>query len=212
MSDEIVLFHNPQSRSRIARWMLEELGRPYRVELMDYATNLKSPAYLAVNPMGKIPAIKHGDAVVTEAAAVCAYLADAFPDTGLAPALGDPARAPYFRWMFFCAGPLEAAWTTTALGWEVPPEKKRMAGWGSLRDVVDALETAVEGREYIAGDRFTAADVYVGASLGFGLQFGMIEKRPAFVKYAEALQQRPAAIRARQLDDALVAEQQAKAG
>ena len=105
MSDELVFYTTPTSRGRIVRWMLEEVGQPYRTELLDYGTTMKAPAYLAINPMGKVPAITHGDAVVTEAGAICAYLADAFPQAGLAPAPGDKARAPYFRWRFYAAGP-----------------------------------------------------------------------------------------------------------
>ncbi|MDB5418447.1 MAG: glutathione S-transferase, partial [Phenylobacterium sp.] len=115
MSDELIFFTNPQSRGRIVRWMLEELGQPYRTELLDYASSMKAPEYLAINPMGKVPAIRHGDTVVTEAGAICAYLADAFPQAGLAPPLGDKRRGPYFRWMFFTAGPLEAAITDKSL-------------------------------------------------------------------------------------------------
>ncbi|HEY3797433.1 MAG TPA: glutathione S-transferase family protein [Caulobacteraceae bacterium] len=211
MSDELVFYTHPMSRGRIVRWMLEELGKPYRAELLDYATTLKAPAYLAINPMGKIPAIKHGDTVVTEAAAICAYLADAFPDAGLAPPLGDHRRGPYFRWMFFAAGPIEAAMGVRMLGATVAPEQKRMVGWGDMTDVVNALETALTGRDYIIGDAFTAADVYVGASLGWGMQFGAIDKRPAFERYNERMQNRPANIRAREIDDKLMAAAQAPA-
>jgi glutathione S-transferase len=206
MSDELVFYHNPQSRSRIVRWMLEEVGQPYRMEVLDYATTLKSPAYLAVNPMGKIPAIRHGDTVVTECAAICAYLADVFPEAGLAPPLQDKRRGPYLRWLFFAAGPVEAAMTNKALGVEFPPERKRMVGYGSFDDVMNALETAVDGCDYIAGDAFSAADVYVGSQLAFGMQFGMAEKRPAFERYVGRLMSRPAAVRARELDDALIAQ------
>jgi glutathione S-transferase len=206
VSDELVFFHNPQSRSRIVRWMLEEVGQPYRMEVLDYATTLKSPAYLAVNPMGKIPAIRHGDTVVTECAAICAYLADVFPEAGLAPPLQDKRRGPYLRWLFFAAGPVEAAMTNKALGVEFPPERKRMVGYGSFDDVMNALETAVDGCDYIAGDAFSAADVYVGSQLAFGMQFGMAEKRPAFERYVGRLMSRPAAVRARELDDALIAQ------
>jgi glutathione S-transferase len=208
MSEELVFYTNPMSRGRIVRWMLEELGRPYRTEILDYATTLKDPKYLALNPMGKVPTIRHGDTVVTEAAAICAYLADAFPEAGLAPPLGDKRRGPYFRWMFFSAGPQEASTIVRSLGWEVKPEMKRMAGWGDHADMMNALETAVKDREYITGDAFTAADVYVGASIGWGLQFGSLEKRPAFVAYSERLTARPAAIRAREIDDALMAQAQ----
>ena len=206
MSDELVFYTHPMSRGRIVRWMLEELGQPYRTEILDYATTLKAPAYLAINPMGKIPAIKHGEAVVTEAAAICAYLADAFPAAGLAPPLGDKRRAPYFRWLFFGAGPVESVVITTALGLQVAPEQKRMVGWGDKADTLNALERAVAGREFIAGDSFTAADVYVGAQLGWGMQFGSIDKRPAFEAYAQRLQSRPAAVKAREIDDGLLAQ------
>jgi glutathione S-transferase len=205
MSDELVFYTHPMSRGRIVRWMLEEIGQPYRTELLDYATTLKAPEYLAINPMGKIPALRHGDVVVTEAAAICAYLADAFPQAGLAPPLGDKRRGTYFRWMFFAAGPLEAATAVRSLGVEVRPEQKRMVGWGDHADMLNALETAVKGRDYILGDTFSAADVYVGAGIGWGLQFGSVDKRPAFVAYNERLQSRPAAVRAREIDDKLLA-------
>jgi glutathione S-transferase len=203
MSDELVFYTNPMSRGRIVRWMLEEVGQPYKTELLDYASTMKAPAYLAINPMGKVPALRHGDTVISECAAICAYLADAFPAAGLAPPHTDRARAPYYRWMFFAAGPLEAAWTNQAMGFTVPPERERMSGYGNLAMVLSTLEGAVSGTPYLAGDSFTAADVYVGSQLGFGLQFGMIEKRPAFVDYVGRLTTRPAAIRARQIDDAL---------
>ena len=204
MSDELVFYTHPQSRGRIARWMLEELGKPYRTELLEYGTTMKAPAYLSVNPMGKVPAIKHGDMVVTEGAAICAYLADAFPEAGLAPPHGSKDRGCYYRWLFFAAGPVEMASINGALGFHVPPDRERMAGYGNLAHVVDALEGAVKGRQYIAGDRFSAADVYVGAQIGWGMQFGWLEKRPAFVEYSERLLARPAAKRAAEIDDALV--------
>ena len=204
MSDELVFYTNPMSRGRIVRWMLEEVGQPYRTELLDYGTTMKAPAYLAINPMGKVPAIRHGEAVVTEAGATCAYLADAFPQAGLAPPPGDKARAPYFRWMFYAAGPFEAAVTNKSLNVEVPPERKGMVGYGSFDDVMNALEYAVTQTEFIAGDRFTAADVYFGSSIGWGLMFGSIEKRPAFQEYFGRIASRPAAVRAREIDDALV--------
>jgi glutathione S-transferase len=206
MSKELVFYTNPMSRGRIVRWMLEEVGAPYRTELLDYETSLKSAAYLAVNPMGKVPAIKHGDTVITEGAAICAYLADAFPNAGLAPPPAE--RGDYYRWLFFAAGPVEAAVTSRSLGFEPKPEQRRMAGFGCLDDVVNTLEKAVEGRDFIAGDRFSAADVYVGSQIGWGMQFGSIEKRPAFEAYWERISARPAAIRAREIDDALMPAQQ----
>jgi glutathione S-transferase len=206
MADELVFYTNPMSRGRIVRWMLEEVGQPYRTELLEYGTTMKAPEYLRINPMGKVPALAHGDAVVTEAAAICAYLADAFPEAGLAPAPRDRLRGPYYRWLFFAAGPLEAAASNKAFGFELPAERRAMAGYGSLADVLAVLEAALARREYLVGDRFTAADVYVGSHVGWGMQFGTIETRPAFERYFERLSARPAAIRAREIDDALVAE------
>ncbi len=206
MTEDLVLYTNPMSRGRIARWMMEELGQPYRVEYLGYAEGMKSEAFLAINPMGKVPALVHGDRIVTEGAAICAYLADAFPEAGLLPDLRD--RAPYYRWLFFAAGPVEAAVTDKALGVEVPPERKAMVGYGSLDDVFDALESAVAGRTYIAGDRFSAADVYVGSQIGWGLQFGTIPSRPAFVAYWDGLKKRDAHVRASELDDAAMPKQE----
>jgi len=207
MADELVFYTNPMSRGRIARWMLEETGQPYRTELLEFGTTMKAPDYLAINPMGKVPALRHGATVVTEAAAICAYLADAFPAAGLAPPHGDRRRGPYYRWLFFAAGPLEAAVSNKAMSFTVPAGREGMIGYGRFSDVMTALERAVSQGDYVAGDRFTAADVYVGAQIGWGLQFGSIEKRPAFERYWQRLAQRPAAQRAKAIDDALVAKQ-----
>jgi glutathione S-transferase len=206
MADELVLYTNPMSRGRIARWMLEEVGQPYKTEVLDYASTMKAPAYLAINPMGKVPALRHGDAVVTETAAICAYLADAFPQAGLAPPSGSKLRAPYYRWLFFTAGPVEAALTNKALGFEVPPDRERMMGYGNIAQTLDTLEAAVSRGEYLVGDSFTAADLYVGSHIGFGMMFGTLEKRPAFEKYWHRVSGRPACVRARELDDAQAAE------
>jgi glutathione S-transferase len=207
MADELVFYTHPMSRGRIVRWMLEEVGHPYRTELLDYGTTMKAPGYLAINPMGKVPAIRHGDIIVTEAAAICAYLADAFPRAGLAPPPGDRLRGPYYRWLFFAAGPLEAAVTNKALGFEVPEGRERMMGYGSYDDAMATVEGALAAGDYLAGGRFTAADLYLGAHLGFGMTFGTIEKRPAFEQYWARISTRPAAMRAREIDDALIAEQ-----
>lgn len=208
MTDDLVFYTHPNSRGRIVRWMLEEIGSPYRTELLDYGTTMKAPEYLAINPMGKVPAIRHGGVVVTEAAAICAYLADAFPQARLAPPPGDPLRGPYYRWMFFGAGPVEAAVTNKALGFEAPEDRKGLVGYGSFADVMDALEGAVSHGPYLVGDSFTAADIYLGAQIGWGLMFGTMEKRPAFERYWERIGARPAARRAQEIDDALEAEQQ----
>lgn len=203
---DLTFYTNPMSRGRIVRWMLEEVGEPYETVLLDYGTTMKSPDYLAVNPMGKVPTIKHGDAVVTEAAAICAYLADAFPRAGLAPPPAE--RGAYYRWLFFGAGPVEAVVTAKALGLLAPEDKKAMVGYGSYEDVLNALERAVSGREYIAGERFSAADLYVASQLGWGLMFGTIEKRPAFEDYVARMDSRPAAKRANQLDDAAMPQKE----
>jgi glutathione S-transferase len=212
MADELVLYTNPQSRGRIARWMLEEVGQPYKVEVMDYASTMKGPAYLAINPMGKVPALRHGDAVVTEAAAICAYLADAFPQAKLAPPHGSKERAPYYRWLFFASGPVEAALSNKALGFVVPPERERMMGYGTPAQALNALEAAVSKSDYISGNGFTAADLYVGSHIGFGMMFGTLEKRPAFEKYWQRVSSRPAYKRANELDDAQMAELKKAAG
>lgn len=204
MGEELVFYTNPMSRGRIVRWMLEEVGGPYRTEVLTYGGTMKSPEYLAINPMGKVPAIVHKGAVVTECGAICAYLADAFPDAGLAPPPGDPARGPYLRWLFYAAGPVEAATTNASLGVVVPPERKGMVGYGTLAEVTDTLERAVAQGPFILGDRFSAADVYLGSQIGWGIQFGTLEKRPALEAYADRIRSRPAALRARQIDDALM--------
>jgi glutathione S-transferase len=209
MSDDLVFYTHPMSRGRIIRWMLEEVGQPYRTELLEWGAGSKSPEFLAINPMGKVPAIRHGETVVTEAGAICAYLADAFPQAGLAPPSGSRARGPYYRWLFFAAGPVEQATTSKTMGWEAPAERRAMLGFGCMDDVLDTLEGALKGRDYIVGDSFTAADLYVGAHLGWGMQFGSIEKRPVFEAYAARLRARPAAVRAAEIDDALIAQGQA---
>ena len=211
MSDTLTFYTNPMSRGRIVRWMLEEVGEPYATIILDYGSTMKARDYLAINPMGKVPAIKHGETVVTEAAAICTYLADMFPDRGLAPPPGDQRRGPYYRWLFFAAGPVEAAVTGKAMGLLAPPDKKGMAGYGSFEETIDTLEQAVSQTPYLCGDQFTAADLYVGAQLGWGMMFGTIDKRPAFVDYVGRLQSRPAAVKAREIDDAAMPKQEQQA-
>ncbi|MCO6178567.1 glutathione S-transferase family protein [Ciceribacter sp. RN22] len=197
---ELTFYTNPMSRGRIVRWMLEETGQPYRTEIVPFGAPMKSPEYRAVNPMGKVPSIRHGETVVTECAAICVYLADAFPDAGLAPPANK--RGSYYRWLFFAAGPLEAATSNRALGFEVPADRRGMIGYGSFEDVMDTLEYAVSRTPFVAGDRFTAADVYVGSQIGWGLHMGSIERRPAFAAYLAHVTDRPAAARAAALDEA----------
>lgn len=201
MAAELTLYTNPQSRGQIVRWMLEELGQPYDTVVLDYGTTMKEPAYLAINPMGKVPAIRHGNAVVTETSAICAYLADAFPDAGLAPPVTQ--RADYYRWMFFAAGPIEAAFSNKALGWEAPPERQGMLGYGNFETAVAVLENGVAGKSFLAGDAFSAADVYVGSMIDFMLMFGQVTETPAFAAYLGPLRERPAYRKAKELDAAL---------
>lgn len=200
MSEDLVLYTNPMSRGRIARWMLEETGADYRAELLDYGPAMKAPEYLAINPMGKVPALRHGETVVTESAAICAYLADAFPEAGLAPP--PERRGAYYRWLFFAAGPLESAAVNRALAFEVPADKQVMAGYGTYALVLDTLQRHLEANPYAAGDSFTAADVYLGAHIGWGMQFGTIEERPGFAAYWQRVSGREAYRRASALDDA----------
>jgi glutathione S-transferase len=195
MSKDLIFYTNPQSRGSIVHWMLEEVGCPYTVEVLDYGTTMKAPAYLAINPMGKVPAIKHGDQIVTEGAAICAYLADAFPEAGLLPS--PEHRGSYYRWLFFAAACVEPAMSNHASGWDpATPEMRRRFGYGCYAEALDALAGWLKGRTYIAGDRFTAADVFTGSMLNFGMRFGVIEKRPEFEAYAVPLAARPAALRA----------------
>ena len=201
MTDDLTFYTHPMSRGRIVRWMLEEVGADYRTEILEYGAPMKSAEYLAVNPMGKVPAIRHGDVVVTEAAAICAYLADAFPGAGLAPP--NDARGAYYRWLFFAAGPIEAVVTNRFLEFEPPADVQARLGYGSFEAVMDALEHAVGNSDYIAGESFSAADVYVGSHVGWGLQLEFIEKRPAFVDYWSRIGSRDAWRRANEIDDAL---------
>ncbi len=197
----ITFYTHPMSRGRVARWMLEETGLPYDEVILDYGTSMKSPEYLAINPMGKVPALKHGDVVVTENAAICAYLAELVPQAGLAPPAGSPERGTYYRWLFFASGPLEAMLTAKASG---SLASAFTAGYGNPDDTLHALEQAVSGREFLAGDAFTAADLYVAACLGYYMRIGAIAPRPAFVEFAKRHAARPAFLRATARDEALL--------
>jgi len=200
---DLVLYSHPRSRGRIVHWMLEELGVPYQFEQVEFGRDMKSADYLSINPMGKIPALKHGDAVVTETAAILTYLADAFPDKGLIPAVGSDARAAFYRWMFFIAGPLEQATSAEFLGW-IPPAQtptgtpaRGFLGYGSLDLALNTLEKHLEENAYVCGDQFTAADVYLSSHLVFGSQFTKAyETRPVFEAYIKKTQDRPAKKRA----------------
>lgn len=195
MTETVEFYTNPRSRGAIVHWMLEEVGAAYRTHQLDYGTTMKSQEFLAINPMGKVPAICHRGQVVTEAGAICAYLADAFPEARLAPPPAE--RGAYYRWLFFGAGPMEAAVTNAALGVEVPADKRGMVGYGSMAQVLDTLEKAVSATPYLAGEAFSAADVYTGSQIGWGLAFGTIEDRPAFRDYWARIKDRPARRRTR---------------
>lgn len=203
MSD-LTLYTHPRSRGRIARWMLHEVGADYDVEYMTYGGNMGSAEYRAINPMAKVPAIRHGDAVVTECAAICAYLADRFPDAGLAPPRDD--RAAYYRWLFFAAGPVESAIIDAALGVEPNDDQRGFVGYGEMKRVLDTLEDLLSSHRFVCGERFSAADVYLASQIGFGMQFGTIEKRTTFEDYVERATDRNAHREANALDDAAMAE------
>ncbi|MBD8893543.1 glutathione S-transferase family protein [Roseibium litorale] len=203
----IVLYTNPMSRGRIVRWMLEELGQPYETQVLDFGPQMKSAEYLAVNPMGKVPALRHGNAIVTETSACCLYLAAVFPEAGLAPAPGTPESADYFRWMLFAAGPVEAALNNARLGFEIPdsPQARGQSGYGTLEMTADTLALMLaDGREYATGGTFSAADVYIGSLIQWGRMVGTLPDRPGFADYTGRLMTRPAAVRAREQDDALM--------
>jgi glutathione S-transferase len=204
MGVDLILYSNPMSRGRIARWMLEEVGQPYECVMLDYCTTMKAADYLAINPTGKVPALVHKGAVITECGAICHYLASSFPDAGLAPPPGSAASAAYHRWLYFAAGPIESATTAGALGFTVPEERKAMAGWSAVDVIADTLAAQLEKHLYLAGDRFSAADVYTGSQIGWAMQFNSLPKRDAFGPYLERIMSRPAAVRANALDDALM--------
>lgn len=220
----ITFYTNPNSRGRMVRWMLEEVGCPYQTVVLDYEKSsqfdqwggaaLQRPAansgdhqgarfFSEVNPIGKVPAIVHNGQVITESAAICAYLADAFPAAGLAPA--PEQRAAYYRWLFFVAGPLEQAVTNLRAGFTPLPEQEFFLGYGNYNRTVDQLEMAVQAQPYVAGDHFSAADVYVGSHIGWGLALQTLPARAAFVSYATRLASRPAYQRAVEKDNALLA-------
>ena len=195
---DLIFYTNPQSRGRIVRWMLEEVGAPYDTEIIPY-DQMKSERYLAIHPLGKVPAIKHGNHVLTECAAICAYLADVFPNAGLGPR--DDEKADYYRWLFYAAGPWEQAGTNHAMGWDPPEDKQRMFGYGSYERAIAVVDELLSMRDYVCGDRFTAADVYLGSQIMFPMQFGMLPERDSFIRYRDRLQARDAYKRAGQLDD-----------
>ena len=198
-------YTNPQSRGLIAHWMLEEVGQPYQTTWLAWGpTGHKSPEYLKINPMGKVPTLRHDSHIVTEAAAICLYLADAFPQAQLKPAA--EGLADYYRWTLFCAGPVEHAVTSKAMGWQVPEGRQSMVGFGSYDEVVSTLEGALKGRDFVCGKQFSAADVYVGSTVDWGLNFQTLPKLPTFAAYQERLRARPAFQRVQKICEAKAAE------
>ena len=208
---QLTLYTNPQSRGRIARWMMEEAGLPYETRIVPYGPEMKGPDYRALNPMGKVPTLVHGVTVITEGAAICAYMADLARDARLAPGVDDADRGTYYRWLFFAAGPVEAAITAHSFGFDTQDDAGyQRAGWGNLDAVADTLaQTLADGRDWWLGARFSAVDIYLGSQISWGLRFGTLPDRPGFAAYAARLAARPAAIRAVQIDDALLAKAQA---
>ena len=200
---DLIFYTNPQSRGRIVRWMLEEIGQPYETEVIPY-DQMKSERYLAIHPLGKVPAIKHNGHIVTECAAICTYLADVFPQAMLRPKADE--KADYYRWLFYAAGPLEAAISNQAMGWQVPAERERMFGYGNFDKAIAAVDELFSLRDYVCGDRFTAADVYVGSQLMFPMQFGMLPERKSFLSYRDRLRARPAYKRANEIDEKIIDE------
>jgi glutathione S-transferase len=204
MKDEVVLYMSPMSRGRTIHWLLEELGAPYRIELVNLEKGeQKHPKFLAINPMGKVPAIVHKGVVVTECGAIITYLADEFPSAGLAPAVHDPARGAYLRWMFFAAGCVDAALIDRMLSRPIP-ERTGAIGYGKHEHVFDTLDQALTPGPYLLGDKFTAADLFIGGQLGFGLMTKALDARPVFQAYVEKVQQRPAHKRAMEKSGELI--------
>jgi glutathione S-transferase len=200
---DLTLYHIAPSRSSVALWMLEEIGEPYDIHLLSMKKGSnREPAYLAVNPMGKVPALRHRDVVVTECAAVCTYLADAFPKAGLNIPLDDPQRGPYLKWLFFAPGALE--WAVIDRAFPRGGETQRAAlGYGDFDTTMDVLAKAVTPGPFLMGDKFTAADVVVGSTLRWGTMFKMIPERKEFADYLARFADRPAAKRAQAKDDEL---------
>jgi glutathione S-transferase len=203
---KITFYTNPMSRGQIARWALHEAEADYEQVILEYGTTMKDASFLSINPMGKVPTIVHDGTIVTECAAICAYLADAFPAAGLAPLANE--RAAYHRWMYFCAGPVESAITNRRFGWEPDSEQARSVGFGSYDAVVAALESMLADKAYVCGERFTAADIYVGSQILWGTQFKTLPDRPVFTAYAARLADRPAYQAAKAIDGALIAAAQ----
>src|ERR1043165_1572885 len=197
---KLTLYHGSPSRSSIVLWMLEEVGEPYDVHLLSLSNgDNRAPDYLAVNPMGKVPALRHGDTVITEVAAICTYLADAFPAAGLNVPVGTPQRGVYLKWLFFGPGCLAPAGIDRALPRKVEARRATL-GYGDFDTTMNVVAAAVGKGPYLMGEQFTAADVVVGSHIRWGMMFKMIPERGEFTAYAARLAARPAAQRAEMKD------------
>jgi glutathione S-transferase len=200
---ELTLYHIAPSRSSTVLWMLEEIGEPYDIHLLSMKKGSnREPAYLAVNPMGKVPALRHRDVVITESGAICTYLADAFPAAGLSIPIGHPLRGPYLKWLFFAPGVLEAAVLDRAFPRAGEPPRAALS-YGDFDTAMDVVAQAVAAGPFLMGETFTAADVMVGATLRWGTMFKMIPERPEFATYIARVGGRPAALRAKAKDEEL---------
>jgi glutathione S-transferase len=207
-SPQLTLFHASPSRSSIVHWMLEELGEPYKLEVLNLrAGDQRKPAYLAINPMGKVPTLKDGDVVVSEVAAICCYLADTYPKAKLAPPIGDKRRGDYLKWLFYGPSCLEPAMIDKALN--RPPAPRTTAGWADYDTVIEVLRSAVGAREYLLGEQFSAADIVIGSGLRWGMLFKMFPDLPEFVTYVGRLKARPAMQRQLAKDEVLAKQQSA---
>jgi len=192
MDNTVTFYYNPMSRGRMVHWMLEEVGAPYEIKFLDFKKREhKDAKFLALNPMGKIPTIVHRGTVITETAAICAYLADAFPQAQLAPPVDSPLRGTYYRWLFFGAGCVEPAYIDKMLKRPVAPETGSL-GYGSYDDTISTLETALKPGPFVLGQNFSTADVYLCSQIGWGMMTKTFEPRPAFQKYLQLCGERPA--------------------
>jgi glutathione S-transferase len=199
-SPELILHHSPNTRSTGALILLEELGAPFHLHLINMkAGEQRQPAYLAINPMGKVPAITHGDALVTEQVAVFLYLADLFPQAGLAPPIGDPLRGPYLRWMAFYGSSFEPALVDKSQKHAPPPS---MAPYGDYDTMLKTLTDQLARGHWVLGERFTAADVLWGTALAWTVMFGLVPETPVVKAYVDRVNARPAVVRARAKDAA----------
>lgn len=207
MTAKIDFYTNAMSRGRIAHWLMEELGETYETHWVEYGEPMKSAEYLRINPMGKVPALVYDGAIVTEGPAILTFLAATYPEKGLIPSTPG-ALADFYRWMFFGAGPVEQALMAKSMKWETTPESSMMLGYGSIQDTLNAVEAALGNGSWICGDQFTAVDVYIGSHLSWGIQFGTVEERPIFRKYADRCMQREAWQRANQINEKRIAETQ----